>query len=106
AGAGTAEIKGRAFADLNEMVLGNEPVAGIKVTAVLNPGPQLTDYVNHIPSTPGHILNVMYENMVVSGVTDVNGNYSLVVPATGKDLIYRVMGDDFAADVVTGANTV
>jgi hypothetical protein len=106
AGAGTAEIKGRAFADLNEMLIGNEPVSGIKVTAVLNPGTQLRDFVNHMPNTPGNVLNVMYENMVVSGTTDINGNYSLVVPATGKDLVYRVMGDDFAYDVITGANTV
>lgn len=106
AGAGTASISGRAYADLNQMVAGNEPVAGIRVTAVLEAGDQLRDFVNHEPNTPGRVLNVLYENMVVTGTTNVNGDYNLVVPATGKALTYRVFGDDFAADVVTGPTTV
>jgi hypothetical protein len=105
-GAGTATVSGRAFADLNEMVAGDEAVAGIKVTAVLEAGDQLRDFVNHEPLTPGNILNVMYENMVATGTTNVNGDYSLSIPATGKPLTYRVFGDDFAADVVTGPTTL
>jgi hypothetical protein len=48
----------------------------------------------------------MYENMVATGTTNVNGDYSLSIPATGKPLTYRVFGDDFAADVVTGPTTL
>lgn len=106
AGAGTATISGRAYADLNQMVNGNEAVAGIKVTAVLDAGDQLRDFVNHEPNTPGHVLNVMYENMVSTGTSNVTGDYSLSVPATGKPLTYRVFGDDFAADVITGPTTI
>lgn len=106
AGAGTATISGRAYADLNQMVAGNEAVAGVKVTAVLQAGDQLRDFVNHEPNTPGNVLNVMYENMVSTGNTNVTGDYSLSVPATGKPLTYSVFGDDFAADVITGPTTI
>lgn len=106
AGAGTATISGRAYADLNQMVAGNEAVAGIKVTAVMEDGDQLRDFVNHEPDVPGNVLNVMYENMVSTGNTNNTGDYSLSVPATGKPLTYRVFGDDFATDVITGPTTI
>ncbi|MCZ2356080.1 MAG: hypothetical protein LC115_05220 [Bacteroidia bacterium] len=106
AGAGTATISGRAYADLNQMVAGNEAVAGIKVTAVMEDGAQLRNFVNHEPDVPGNVLNVMYENMVSTGNTNNTGDYSLSVPATGKPLTYRVFGDDFATDVITGPTTI
>jgi hypothetical protein len=43
----------------------------------------------------------MYENMVVTGTTDANGDYNLTVPASGRELTYQVIGDDFSSDVVT-----
>ncbi|NBV13943.1 MAG: carboxypeptidase regulatory-like domain-containing protein [Sphingobacteriia bacterium] len=98
-GLGSATIKGRAFADLNQTVAGDEIVSGIKVTAVLTDGAQLRNFIQHIG--PGNILSVMYENMVVTGMTDANGDYSLTVPASGRELEYTLIGDDFASDVVT-----
>ncbi len=93
-GPGTASIQGRLFADLDLTAPGMETVpADIKVNTYLESS-QLINYVNH--TGDGKIISISYEDAANSSLTDNNGDYSIVVPATASGLKIIIQCDDFA----------
>jgi hypothetical protein len=97
-GEGTTTIRGRLFADLDLTIPGMETVPeGTKVSTFIE-GSQLVDYINH--TGDGEILSISYEDAVNSAVTDNNGDYSIVVPASASGLAIVIQTDDFVYDQI------
>jgi len=97
-GNGTATLSGRLFADLDLTTAGLETApSSIKVSTLIE-SDQLVNYVNH--SGDGEILSVAYENAVNSTVSDVNSDYSIIVPATASGLKIVIRPDDFVYDQI------
>jgi hypothetical protein len=95
-GNGTAEIRGKAFADLDLTLSGFEFVqSGIGISATLLPV-SVENFTNHTGG--GHILNLYYENASVSGEIQSNGDFSLTVPAASAGLDIILRAEDFAFD--------
>lgn len=103
-GRGTASISGRAFADLDLTIAGNETApASIQVSTIIE-AEQLLNYVNH--TGDGEILSVSYENVINKADTDANGDYNITVPATGSGLSVVVSADDFQYTQITASGNV
>jgi len=102
-GEGTTTIRGRLFADLNLTMPGMETVPeGTKVSTFIE-GSQLENYINH--TGDGEILSIAYEDAVHSAITDNNGDYSIVVPASASGLTIVIQADDFVYNQIdTGGN--
>lgn len=101
-GAGTATIKGRARAELDwtNATSENAP-AGTKIIASI-----LTDLSSYnVHYGDGEILSQTYEGIVVSTTVDSNGDYTLIVPASGGGLSVGVQADDFEYNTITSATT-
>jgi len=97
-GEGTATISGRLFADLDLTSAGLETVsAGIKVSSLIE-SEQLINYVNH--TGDGEILSISYEDATNNTVSDANGDYSIMVPATAAGLKIVIRPDDFVHDQI------
>jgi hypothetical protein len=92
-GNGTAQIQGKAFADLDLTIPGFEDAPqGTVISAVIFPK-NISNFINH--NGGGRILNLYYENGSVSGTIQNNGDFSLTVPASSVGLDVILRAEDF-----------
>ncbi len=92
-GLGTAQITGKAFADLDLTTPEKEYVPfGTAISAVIMPH-SIENFINHTGG--GHILGLHYENASVWSEIQTNGDFSLNVPAASVGLNIILNAEDF-----------
>lgn len=90
---GTATIAGKVFANLDLSQTNYQEVTSpISVIASIETN-QFADFINH--DGDGEITHINYENSVFID-TVKNGNYQLIVPASGRGLKIVLQGDEFS----------
>lgn len=93
-GTSTGTIKGKVLCETDLTNKVPEPApTGTKVIATVSTG---SAALNSIPT--GIIVSINYDNLSLEAVTDVNGDYTMTVPATAMGLDYTVRVSDFTAN--------
>ncbi|MBN1251466.1 MAG: hypothetical protein JXR51_15280 [Bacteroidales bacterium] len=99
-GQGTANIKGKAFAELNTDLLGLENAPpDLKISSIIESS-QLIDFVNHTGS--GQILEISYEQTINTTNLNASSEYEINVPAAGSGLKIVIKADDFVYNQING----
>jgi hypothetical protein len=93
-GDGAATVSGKTMADLDLTIPGPENVPpSLQISSIIDPA-QFIDYVKQ--TGDGKIVNIAYEHTINHVLTDANGDYALIVPATGSGLKIILVSDDFS----------
>lgn len=90
-GTSTGVIKGKVIAETDLTNFSPEVVANAQVIAKVRTN---SSALNSI-SNQGIFQSISYGNLSLTGITDVNGNFSLTVPATSMGLDYDITVSDF-----------
>lgn len=93
-GTSTATISGKIIFESDLTNKTPEAAANVKVLALI-------DANSSALAQPGggtNIVKISYDKLALSATTDVNGNYSLTVPATLNGLNYSIVVPDFTID--------